>query len=185
LSITPEQVQHLEKRYAKNNDEYRDDYLQRDPRKRADASLDRVLERAEMLYGRLDDAQRARVVDWLARSPFDPELWLDERRQRQQEVLRMMRELGPDNGVGREQATRLLRDYVEHLERSPRENYRRYSAKLKEFNCQFAAALHNGTTPAQRRNAAKKLAGWEGDLRALVAQGAAAETRARPAPAMR
>ena len=185
LSVSPDQVRHLEKRYAKNNDEFRDDYLQSDLRERADKTLDRTLERAEMLYGRFDDGQRARIADWLARSPFDPELWLAERRQRQQETLRMLRDLGPDNGAGREQATRALREYVEHLERSPRENYRRYSAKLKEFNCQFAAALHNGTTAAQRRIAAKKLAGWEGDLRALVAQGAAAEMRARPAPGMR
>jgi hypothetical protein len=42
-----------------------------------------------------------------------------------------------------------------------------------EFNCGFAATLHNGTSAAQRRSAAKTLAGWEGDLRALVAAAAA------------
>ena len=40
-----------------------------------------------------------------------------------------------------------------------------------EFNCAFAATLHNSTTAAQRRIAAAKLAGWAADLRYLAAAG--------------
>src|SRR5439155_24640046 len=58
LTISAAQIQHLEKRYAKNNDEFRDEYLQGDPAQRAKKNLERALDRAEMLYGRLDDGQR-------------------------------------------------------------------------------------------------------------------------------
>ena len=169
LSVTPEQSQHIERRYAKVNDEFRDDYLQPDPRERSDATLKRAVERAESLYGRLDDGQRARVAAAMARSPFDPELWLAERKLRQQDALQLLRKLSAD-GASREQALAALRSYVDHLERSPREVYRRYSERLVEFNCVFAASLHNSSSPAQRRTAVNKLSGWEGDLRALVAQ---------------
>lgn len=168
LTVTPQQVQHVERRQAKANDEFRDEYLQPDPRKRAEQTLRRTIERAESLYGELTDAQRARVAEGLPRSPFNAELWLVERRQRQQEVLALMRKLGGD-GAGREPAQAALRAYVQRMERSPREPYRRYAERLNEFNCAFAATLHNSTTPAQRRTAAQKLAGWEADARAIAA----------------
>jgi Family of unknown function (DUF6279) len=169
LSVTPQQLQHIERRYAKANDEFRDDYLQEDPRERAEATVKRTVDRAESLYGRLDDAQRTRVAAAMARSPFDPELWLAERKQRQQDALQLLRKLGAE-GASREQAQAALRVYVEQIERSPREPYRRYSERLAEFNCAFAASLHNSTSSGQRRAAVNKLAGWEGDMRALAAQ---------------
>jgi len=166
--ITPEQIAHIERRYAKVNDEFRDDYLQPDLAKRAAATLKRTVDRAETLYGSLDDDQRARMAAALARSPFDAELWLTERRLRQQDALQLLNKLVRDKPT-REQAQLALRAYVDRIERSPREVYRRYSDRLNEFNCAFAATLHNGTSVAQRRYAAKTLAGWEGDLRALAA----------------
>ncbi|HWH82395.1 MAG TPA: DUF6279 family lipoprotein [Burkholderiaceae bacterium] len=172
LTVTPAQVKYLEDRYEKFNREYRDAYLQADPRQRADESLKRVVDRAETLYGRLDEAQRERIVEALTRSPFDPELWLAERHARQQDALQILRRVGSTaagDGATREQALAELRGYVERLARSPRENYRRYSERLAEFNCAFGAALHNATTPAQRHVAAERLAGWEGDLRAIAA----------------
>jgi Family of unknown function (DUF6279) len=166
-TITPEQIRYLEKRYAKNNAEFRDDFLQPDPARRAEETRKRAIERAEMLYGRLGDAQRARIAESLARSPFDPELWLAERRARQQEALQILRRAAAP-GSTREQALAAMRGYVEHLQASPREAYRRYTERLTEFNCATAADLHNATTAAQRRTAAQKISGWEGDLRAIA-----------------
>ena len=123
-----------------------------------------------MLYGRLDDAQRSRIGEQLARSPFDPEAWLAERHQRQQDALRVLRSMGGDGTMSREQAASALRGFADRIERSPRDAYRRYSERLTEFNCTLAANLHNGTTAAQRRAAARKLASWEGDLRGIAAQ---------------
>ena len=39
--------------------------------------------------------------------------------------------------------------------------YRRYAERLADYNCSFAAALHNATSAAQRRAAVKKLKGYE------------------------
>ena len=167
LTGTAQQVQYLERRYLKYNDKFRDEYLQTDLRKRAQATLKRTVDRIESLYGDLDDSQVAFVAQALARSPLDPELWLDERKLRQQLALQMVHQLGSD-GATKEQAQVALRAYVEQLERSPRPEYRRYSEKLAEFNCNFAARLHNVTRPDQRRFAGRKLDGWAGDLRALA-----------------
>ena len=167
LTITPEQVSNIERRYAKTNEEFRDDFLQPDPAKRASANLKRTVERAETLYGTLDAGQRARMGAALARSPFDAELWLTERRSRQQDALQTLSRLVKEKKP-REQAQAALRAYVDRIERSPHEAYRRYSDRLMEFNCAFAATLHNGTSAEQRRTAAQNLAGWIGDLRAIA-----------------
>ena len=103
----------------------------------------------------------------LARSPFDAELWLTERRSRQQDALQTLSRLVKEKKP-REQAQAALRAYVDRIERSPHEAYRRYSDRLMEFNCAFAATLHNGTSAEQRRTAAQNLAGWIGDLRAIA-----------------
>ena len=42
LTISAEQIQHLEKRYTKNNDEFREEYLQGDPAQRETRSLKRA-----------------------------------------------------------------------------------------------------------------------------------------------
>ena len=168
FSLTPQQIERIERRQAKSNDEFRDDFLQADPRKRAAATLKRTVDRAETLYGKLGEAQRARLAEALQRSPFDADAWYAERVQRQQSIIAMLRRFNGD-GAAREPLLAALRGQAEQMERSPREAYRRYAERLNEFNCTFAAQLHNGTTPAQRRTAAGKLAGWEGDLRALVA----------------
>ena len=169
LSIGPKQIQHMERRYAKANDEFRDDFLQADPAKRRKVSTDRAIERAELLYGKLDDAQREQVARSIAQSPFDPELWFSERKRRQQDALQLLRRMSAA-GARRDTAEAALRAYIERWGRSPREEYRRYSEALQAFNCSFAANLHNTTSPAQRQTALQRLKGWEGDVRALAAE---------------
>lgn len=171
LGIGAKQIQHMERRYAKANDEFRDEFLQGDPAKRRKVSIDRAIERAELLYGTLVDAQREKVARTVARSPFDAEMWFSERKRRQQDALQMLRRLS-NEGADRDKAEAALRAYIERWRRSPREDYRRYSEALSQFNCAFAATLHNSTSVAQRQTAAQKLKGWEGDARALAAEAA-------------
>ena len=65
-----------------------------------------------------------------------------------------------------------IQAYVERLERSPRYEYRRNAEGPLDYNCAFAAALHNATSSEQRRTAAARLRGYEMDLRALAAEAA-------------
>lgn len=167
-TLKPAQIQHIERRYARKNDEFRDDFLDKDPARRLERSVQRAVERAEFVYGTLDAPQRALVAKLVAASPFDPEAWYDERVQRQQEALQLMRRLSGE-AASRDTALATLRAYGERMSRSPREPYRRYQEKLETYNCGFAASLHNATTAAQRQAAVTRLKGWEADVRALAA----------------
>jgi hypothetical protein len=167
-TLSARQIQHIEARHARTNEEFRKDYLASDVAQRQKNAVKRTLERAEFLYGTLDDAQRERVARLVAASPFDAEVWYAERLQRQREALQLLRRLTGEP-VPHDAALAALRVYIERMARSPRENYRRYQEKLEIYNCSFAASVHNATTPAQRQGAAARLKGWEADFRALAA----------------
>ena len=162
------QFKYLEKRYAKDNRDMRNDFLQPDPAERLNESVKRALERAERLYGRLDEPQRKVIAEGVAVSPFNPELWLAERQRRQRDTLRTLRRLVAERADA-EQRLAALRALAQRTERSPEPEYRAYQLTLTDYNCALAAQLHNATTAAQRQRARETLKGWEGDFRALMA----------------
>lgn len=166
-TLTPAQIRHIERRQAKSNEEFREEHLAADPKERRDVALKRAIDRAETIYGRLDDAQRARIAAALAESPFDPALWLEERKRRQRDAIDVLRRIAGDPAAA-DQAVPALRAWAQRVERSPQPAYRRYQEQLTRYNCSFSATLHNATTAAQRQAAASRLQGWETDLRALA-----------------
>ena len=166
-SLTPAQLRHLEQRYQKSNDELQRDHLQGDANERREKLQKQSIERAETLYGRIDDAQRQLLVAAVERSPFDAQRWLVERRVRQQEILRGLRQLQADRADAAT-AESLMRALGLNMTRSVRTDYQAYRLKLQDANCESTARLHNSTSTAQRQRAIAKLKGWEDDLRALM-----------------
>ncbi len=161
---------HLEQRYAKGQQEMRAEYLQADAAKRSRDSAQRALDRAEQIYGSLGEAQRRVISTGLAASPFDPEIWLAERQRRQADIVATLRRLAAER-ADRDQRLAALRALAERAQLSPDPAYRAYQRRLTAYNCEFAAQIHNATTPAQRLKAQQRLKGWEDDVRALMNPG--------------
>ena len=178
-TATPQQLQHLERRFAKLNQELQTEYAQADAEERAKAAAKRVLERAESFYGKLDEAQRERMVGGLPNSPFDADVWLAERKARQQDLLQTVKRLIAEK-AGTEQVQAAVRVLLERSRRSPRDAYRAYQQRLTQHNCAMAAQIQNLTTPTQRRHAAQKLKRWEDDLRVLSGDAARQSAKLPP-----
>ncbi|HET9644420.1 MAG TPA: DUF6279 family lipoprotein [Burkholderiaceae bacterium] len=173
LTLTPEQIANIEKRFDKNDRKFRDEYLGPRREDRLKAQAKRVVERTELVSGSMDGSQHERIMQGLSASPNDPEAWLAERRLIQQEMLQGLRSLQglPADAQGLARAKQLLREFAQHVEQSPREAYRQYHQRVWDYNCAFAAQIHNATTPAQRKYATGKFKRWEDDVRSLIAQG--------------
>lgn len=167
-SLSLEQLKQVEKRYAKNNEAFRRDFLQNDPADRFEAALKRTTERFEWFYGTLDDAQARLVADGVRASPFDPQAWHAERVARQREIVRTLREL-VQTPPGREKTSLALAAAAGRWQASVQLDPRSAQYRLARYNCEFIARVHNATTPQQRERAAAKLRGIEEDLRALAA----------------
>jgi uncharacterized protein DUF6279 len=170
-TLTPQQLDHVEKRFSERNADYRDDFMQRDPVERREAAVEREVALAEKLYGSLDDAQRKLLARRAAESPFDAELSYAERLRRQQDALALLRRLAAA-APGRLAADAEIAAYIDRYDRSPNLEYRRYAQRLRDYGCASAATLHNGTSAEQRRAAVKTLQGYERELRELAAAAA-------------
>ncbi len=166
-ALSAEQVNHLEKRQADKLQEALAEHLQSDLTERRKAALARQVDRAESLYGSLDEAQRQLLAAGLAASPFDPERWLAERRARSTELLRSLRQWQAEQADSTTVQAGLRRLAAE-FSRSPRPGYQAYSRRVQQANCELVAQLHNSTSPTQRQRATGKLLGWQDDVRALA-----------------
>jgi Family of unknown function (DUF6279) len=167
-SLTPEQLNHLERRLAKNNDDFRRNYLQPEREARRAAALKRAVDRAETFYGTLDARQLALLSTGLAQSPFDAQAWFSERQSLQQQALSQLRQARAER-ADTARVDALLRQWLAQSLKSPRPAYAAYQQRLTEFNCTLMAQLHNSTSPGQRQKLRDKLKGWEDDLRSLAA----------------
>jgi hypothetical protein len=166
-TLTPMQWQHIQQRFDKTNSDWRDEHLSADPREREQATVERVVDRAEMLYGRLDSRQREFVSGWMQRSPWDAQRWLDERQADQRDTLATLRELAQPGGTAAQRAE-LSRAWLARVAQPSTEALRVQRARLVESQCAFAAELHNRSSPAQRQKAGAALRGWADDLRSQL-----------------
>ncbi|WP_435502152.1 DUF6279 family lipoprotein [Variovorax sp. LT1R20] len=168
LSLSESQLQQLERKYAKLNNEYRKDWLDRTPAQVQEKRYDQFLDRMEDFYGRLTAEQRDLLKQQVAQSVFNPQLADAERRKRQQEALVMLRGFATKKPSPAE-ARSALHAYLLRIAEPPPGPWRDQQQALLEEGCRNLAALHNGTSASQREQAVRRLQAYQSDLRQLVA----------------
>lgn len=166
-TLSAEQLRHIEQRFAKNSEAWREEHAQADPKERDEEAVARVEDRAEMLYGSLERSQRSFIAEQVRRSPWEPERWLNERHADQRELMQLLRQLG-QGGLSPELRTEPLRADLLRLLQPSNDALRQYREALYRYQCRFTAELHNRMTPKQRQHAADKLDGWARDLRSFA-----------------
>jgi len=169
LKLTPEQLQHLEQQYDKDNKDYRKEWkLDASADKQLQVEADKGVENAERLYDRLDTKQKALVKQLAKDSQYDPQKSWGERLRRQQDMVSTLQRIAKSQqglAWAQQEATALLN---RSLLNSPDEAYRAYADMRKDINCEAAAQLHNSTSASQREFAVKTLKTYEADLRGLA-----------------
>lgn len=167
LSITPEQIRHLERKYADNNRKYRKEWIDVSASERHRLRYKQLLERSEDFYGRLDAAQRAAMRERTESSVFDPQIMLAERMRRQRDALQTLARLQAERPAAAE-ARQQIRAWLERSLTSPDAAYRAYEHRLRDETCQTFAAAHATASAAQREKARVRLLAYEKDLRDLA-----------------
>ena len=169
MSLTPEQLQHLERKYARNNDEYRKEWVRPTAAEVAGKRFKLFLERSESIYGSLDEPQRAVLRRQVEQSMFDGQRLLAERMRRQRDALQVLSKLATEP-MSFSEARSMLRGYFARVQEPPDPAERRYQQALIEEGCRNFAVLHNSTTPAQRQVAVRRLRAYRRDLGELAAE---------------
>ena len=181
-SLDAGQLQHIERRFAKGNAEYREDFFETTPEAVRARRLKKAISRAEMLYGRLGDSQTALLGRMIDQSGFDAARAYAERLRRQQDALQTLRQLTSSPSAGRaaspagdnvektDQSAQVVSGLMDRTLNSPDAPYRDYDEQLTADSCKSFAEFHNATSAAQRSKAAATLNNYETDLKALAGQ---------------
>lgn len=169
MSLTPRQLRRLQRQYHKRDDEFRRDWIEVPAAEQKDKRFDQLIERAEMVYGRLGDAQRAALRGTLEGSPFDAARVLAEREKRQQDLLETLRRVTTP-GLAVDDARKLMRAAYERVLAPTDPASRQYQQAVIEDGCRSFALLHASTTAQQRDQAVRRLRAWQRDLGELAAQ---------------
>jgi hypothetical protein len=169
LGLQPEQLAYLQRKYEKNNRDYRKAWVDLPTGELRDKQFKQYVDRMEPFYGRLDQAQRDLVRSQVESSLFSAETNLRERQRRQQDILQALRKLAAQP-VSLSDARGVIHQLVERGLRSPDPKYRSYEEALIRQGCGNLAALHQSTTPQQRLNAVRRLRAYQRDLEELTAE---------------
>ena len=169
LGLEPAQLQHLERKYRRNNAQWRSDWIELPPADMAEKRFKQMLDRSETVYGGLDEPQRAALRKQMGISAFDARHILSERERRQQDALQTLRRIAGQRMPPGE-AHSLVQAYLQRALHPPLEPARAYQEALIEENCRTIAAVHNSTSAAQRDVAARRLRAWQRDVRELAAR---------------
>ena len=166
-SLQSEQLQHIQRKFARGNADYRKDFIDATPSAVRTKRYEQAVSRADMLYGPLDSQQLKRIGQLVEQSSFNAAAAYAERLRRQQDTLKTLRTLPGANPAA---ARAELQALIERSFESPDAAYRDYLEKITQESCRSIAELHNSTSPAQRQKALGVLKGYERDFRTLASQ---------------
>ena len=168
-TLKEEQLDHLARKLDKRSEKWRGEWLEGSTAERDARRVKQLLDRAEMLYGRLEEPQLAVLRNSVTSSTFNATTSYRESLRRHQDALQTLRQIQgstPNAGSVRAAVHALIGRSIE----SPDAAYRTYMKKITQENCKAFATLHNSSTPAQRLKVVETLKDYETDARALMAQ---------------
>ena len=165
-----DQLTHLAQQFEKHNKKWRAEWIEGAPTERTVRRQKQLVDRVEMLYGRVEEPQMAVLRAAMATSGFDADWRYRDLLRRQQDALATLRRV-VDGQLSEAALKKEVRALITRTTESPDDGYRNYAARMTLESCRTLAALHNSTSPAQRRTLQDKLQGYETDARTLVAAG--------------
>jgi hypothetical protein len=168
VTLNDKQLRHLERKFRSSNETFQRENIDPPASERQEKRYERLLDRAETVYGRLDEPQRAALREGLAQSAYDPARILADRQRRQQDLLQTLRRISHGEVPPAEARTQ-LRAWLDRAQHAPDPAYRAWQEGLVQEGCRIFAGVHQRTTASQREQAVRRLRAYQRDLRDLAA----------------
>lgn len=171
LKLTPAQIDAMEKKFDKNNRDFRKKNMKGDRIEQMKFRYKKSMEQFELWFGDFSREQEAIIRKASDARPLDNELWLDERMRRQQSILNLARKIQqerPTQAVAEGWIRDLLKELFDRQEK-PSDRKAFFDAYLAA-NLEFVHTVTSITTPVQKEHANKQIQEWIDDLNALAAK---------------
>ncbi|HEX8601325.1 MAG TPA: DUF6279 family lipoprotein, partial [Pseudoduganella sp.] len=170
LSLKPEQLAQMEKKFAKNNDKFRRENMKGDREDQNEFRYKKSMEQFELWFGSFSREQKDIIRKASDARPLDNAIWLDERVRRQRSVLALARRIVQEK-PSREQAVAqiqsLIRESFTRLDNSERKAF--YEANTNA-SIGLVHTVIGIATPEQKAHAEKRMQGWISDFNTLATQ---------------
>ncbi len=157
--LTPQQVAHMEKRFAEDNRKFAREYLRGSETERRKRRARRLEERLEDWVGNLSSVQAEKVRQFSERTPLYDELRAKDRQRMQAEFVDMIR---------KRQAQKHLPDWIANWERGRDPAHLAASERFRQEYLALLLELDKTLAPEQRNRAAANLRRYAEDFRVLA-----------------
>jgi len=168
LSITPEQIANIERKFNAKNEEYRRKFMSGSTDKRQRARFKKSMEQFELWFGNFSSEQETALRRASDARPLDNNLWLEERIYRQRRILGMLREV-QQKKLNREQATArvqaMQKELFTRMDSPERKAF--YDTSIDQTTKYVMTAIRIAT-PQQKAHAQQRMQGWINDFQALA-----------------
>jgi hypothetical protein len=165
--LQPAQLQHLKRRFAEEDREWHEKWLEGSDEKRIRRRVDDWEERAETYYGRLNRGQRDYIMHAVQNSSWQPTLSWERRLSRQQQILLTLEKIQSQK-LSQSAAEAEILNLIERTMRPSDTRFSSMQQRLQTEACANLAGLHQLTSIEQRAKAHKKLMSYERDFRQLL-----------------
>jgi len=167
LTLTPEQIQRMESKFADSNAKYRKEFLKSDPEARTDARFDKIMGYAKLIYGGFSREQEKTIREAMGPYMQGADARYAERVKRQQEWVALAREISTTRPP-KPQVEAMLRTFADHWQRPAGGQQRSNAAGVD-----LSVTIANLTTPSQKAHAVDQFQKWIDDTRSLMREGRA------------
>lgn len=170
LSLAPEQIANIQKKFDKSNEKFRDDYLKGDDKKKQDYRYGKTMQKMEYWFGYFTRDQEEKIRAASYARPLDNKLMMADRLQRQQALITMLKKIQtekPDQATTEKMIHQYIALTVDHFG-DPRKQ-----AYFDEYNlatAKMVAIVMRSTTSKQQEHFVKVLQDWATDFNRLAAE---------------
>jgi hypothetical protein len=168
-SVRPEQIAQMEKRFVKNNEDYRKKFMRGDLDDRQKARFKKSMDQFELWFGRFSSEQEAVLRKVSDARVLDNDIWLDERLRRQKRIVAVLRKVQQEK-LSKDATIAQLHNLVKELfDRFEAPERKAFFDTYTEQTVQMILTAVRIATPAQKAHAQKRMQGWIEDFNVLAA----------------
>ena len=170
LSLKPEQLEQMEKKFNKNNSKFRRENMRGDAEEQNKFRYKKSMEQFELWFGGFSREQEAAIRRASDARPLDNALWLDERMRRQRNILSLARRIMQEK-PSKEVAVGWINDLIrQSFERMDQGERKAFFDTYTNSTVELVHTVIRISTPQQKEHAQKRMAGWIKDFSTLAAE---------------
>jgi hypothetical protein len=170
VSLEPDQIDNLEKKFASNVDDFRKKNMKGDKEAQQKFRYKKSMEQFELWFGKFSSDQEAQIRKASDARPLDNEIWLNERKRRQNAILTLVRKVQKEK-LSKEATIPLINNLVkESFSRLDNSENKQFFEASEQGSLQLILTVIKIATPEQKEHAQKRMQGWISDFRSLAAE---------------